>query len=215
MIVITDNDVILNATIKAELRMEYEKLYADIDEQGLLNVTIEIEKKIMIETIFEDAENMSKLDHKRNLVQIRKIDRLDNFNFKIELSDMFWGIDCWPPYAVKILFTNRFSYQERLVFGIFLHGNGMRDTTFAVNVLKMCNRHIKLYSVSNQNSKIIKFISLFDYLDKSNTNDDPMSHHIRSSYYYYDMRIKHMVFYSGELRNSRNERQKITPYNLK
>lgn len=53
----SDDELLLNATIKEELRMEYEQLYEDIDEQCLLNVTIQEENKLMYQSLWEDIDN--------------------------------------------------------------------------------------------------------------------------------------------------------------
>lgn len=53
----SDDELLLNATIKEELRMEIEKLYEDVDEQLLLDVTIQEENKLMNESLYEDIDD--------------------------------------------------------------------------------------------------------------------------------------------------------------
>lgn len=206
-----DEIELLNATIATECSIEYQSLFLPIEDQELIDAAVVVEKTEFSDSRIADfVENMAQVEHKRNLVQIRKVDRLDNFSFRIEFSDLFWPIEDWPPYAVKVLSTNRFAYEERLVFATFLHGNGMRDTELSVKILQTYNRHIQLHSISNQAVKIKKFIALFEYLEKSSDLDDPLYHHIRDTYYYYDMQLKRMVYYSGDLRISRTVRRKFT-----
>lgn len=59
------------------------------------------------------------------------------------------------------------------------------------------NQRFNLMSLQDQNRKLVKFAALFEYLDKSDDRNDPMYHHIRNTYYYFDMRIKHMMYYNG------------------
>lgn len=84
--------------------MIYESLYSDTDEQVLLNATIAGEKTVAYQSLYQQIEDSELINaaiageklllkNKRNLVQIGKLNRLDDFSFKLELSDMFWAID--------------------------------------------------------------------------------------------------------------------------
>lgn len=140
------------------------------------------------------------IEHKRNLVQISKADRSNGYRLKCDLMDEFWKIDVWPPYVVKVLLLSRFNYKDRLVLATFLHGNAMRNKEMAIRIVTTYNQPFKLMPTQDQNRKLSKFSALFEYLDKSDDKNDAMYEHIRTTYYYYDMRVKHMMYYNGKKR---------------
>lgn len=57
--------------------------------------------------------------------------------------------------------------------------------------------------------KMHKFVQLFEYLDKAYDSSDPDYQTIRNKYYYYNMNVGHMLYYSGIKRKNGKPQQFI------
>lgn len=147
--------------------------------------------------IWKCVENYEQTNQIR--IQATKEDIAHNRNIAIiRLKDHFWSIRCWPPYIVEILLSKDFKRQERLVLATFFHGNGLERFDIVLKIYKFYNRH---WNASKEwRKRFYEFGDLFGYLDKVYDLNDSESYRIKSTYYYYSMVSKHMMFYDGSLR---------------
>lgn len=146
----------------------------------------------------------NKITHRHNLAKIRLKDRVNKDIMKNELEDMFWPISQWPAFAVELLLTPCFNYNERLTLATFFHGNGMADATLPIKLIKFYNKYWKHDSnhYHGWKQKFHKFSCLFEYLDKAKDFNDPDYHRIGNKYYYYSMIVKQMLYYNGNKRKN-------------
>lgn len=155
------------------------------------------------------------ITHRHNLAKIKLIDRADNERMKNVIKDVFWPIHQWPAFAVEILMTPTFNYNERLTLATFFHGNGMRDAILPIQLFKYYNQHWK--KARNHHNgwkqKFYKFKQLFPYLNKAKDFYDPEYYRIGETYYYYSMIAKHMLYYNGNKRKKGNHHEFLVKAN--
>lgn len=136
--------------------------------------------------------------HKKNIARTRLMDGR-NDKVKTDISMMFWPIESWPAFAVEILFSSDFHYNERLTFATFFHGNGLVDSSLPITILQFYNPN----AVSREwKQKLYKFEKLFQYLDKANDTTDELHSEMTRKYYFYSMINKHMMYYNGDKRKN-------------
>lgn len=155
-------------------------------------------------TLEENLRNSPKIctkaeiSHKRNVARIRLADKRNN-RIKNEIAVFFWAIEKWPAFAVEILFSTNFGYNERLTLATFFHGNGLVCPALPVLILQFYNRN----AVSRDwKQKLYKFEKLFQFLDKTKDTTDPQAIEMSKKYYFYSMINKHMIYYDGNKRNN-------------
>lgn len=146
-----------------------------------------------------------KIKHRANLAKINALDIANCLRMKNRIANHFWPIRTWPSFAVEILLSPMFNYNERLTLATFFHGNGLRNTTRAVHIIKFYNQYWKKDRLTEWKQKFYKFQKFFEYLDKSKNVYDPDYHRIGSTYYYYSMVTKHMLYYNGNKRKQGNQ----------
>lgn len=168
------------------------------DNEVLLNIMSIDNAKV--NKIFETSKcTKEEIKHKRNIAKIRRIDSKNRNNFKEWFEDVFFPITSWPPYAVEVLLSEDFTYQDRLVLATFFHGNGLFDEKMAHKIVTFYNIYSSKY---DWKQKLYKFSKLWVYLNKTNDMNDPDYSRIRSTYYYYCIRSMRMIYYDGSLRSS-------------
>lgn len=140
----------------------------------------------------------AEIDHKRNLARTKRADSR-NDKIKKDISELFWPIESWPAFAVEILYSTDFNYNERITFATFFHGNGLTCPSLPISILYFYNPNA--YS-RKWKQKLYKFEKLFHYLDKTNDRTDPLHNELIRKYYYYSMINKHMMYYNGEKRKN-------------
>lgn len=170
------------------------------------------DQRMELEVFWKKVEKDQKVEqhqiaHRHNLAKIKLKDRADNERMKKQIGDVFWPIREWPSFAVEILLSPTFNYNERLTFATFFHGNGMKDATWPIQIIRFYNKHWK--NAHNHyhgwKQKFHKFEMLFKYLDKAKDSNDPEYHRIGHTYYYYSMIAKHMLYYNGNKRKEGNQ----------
>lgn len=174
-------------------------------EMRIKNHKRKMEEELFWNTVEKRNRNEHKqITHERNLARIEQADRLDYNRMKLKLEDKFHAIRTWPGFAVDLLLTPTFSYNERLTLATFFHGNGMIDGRRAVSYFQFYNAYWNRQTGDQRQwkQKIFKFEKLFAYLDKANDINDPEYHRLGSKYYYYNMIVKHMMYYNGEKRKN-------------
>lgn len=109
------------------------------------------------------------------------------------LADHFFHPLNWPTYALQILFTKDFSYQERMTFALFFVGNGLLDPLIAQNIFIMHNGF--WCATKTWERRLTEFRRLFDYFNKP--MDDPNRNVIRGRYWYYDIQTNRNLYLNG------------------
>lgn len=160
--------------------------------------------------ICEAEESKQENTHRRQLIKntpeeikrnrlialIRRHDSINKGGFMRDiLKDMFFPIETWPTFIIEVLLTSDFRYQERLCLATFFHGNGIKDASFAINIIKWYNNNFNCYQLWRQ--RFYLFEALWKYLDKAEDESDPECYRIKTTYYFYSMIAEHMMYYDG------------------
>lgn len=219
------NDELMNQSydsVKCIIEKKVDALNLDDGNDDLINkaydsVRIFAENKMFREPIPQNLQYLVKPSRKeieRNhlLAKVRLSEGKKNWSakFKSQMADYFASVESWPNYALKLLFSKYFSYNERIAFACFLHGNGLKDGEKGVNIFKFYNS-----SWTNHKWWMIrfrKFEALFTYLDQACKL--PLSDtgiRIRNDYWYYDMFLKLHMYYDGTVRTKTGERRRFYP----
>lgn len=139
------------------------------------------------------------ITYRHNLAKIKLRNQSDQKQMKNKIEDLFWPISDWPPFVVEVLMSPTLDYNERLKLATFFHGNGIRNPEFPTEIIRFYNRHwMKHHNAWKQ--KWYKFGKLFEFLDKALDSTDSEYHSMGRTYYYYNMIVKHMLFYNGNKR---------------
>lgn len=189
----------------------------DDGNDGFLNLAYEQvkskveERKIIPQNMVYLVQNTKKEIHRNRIIakirlRERKIKGIEQF--KSDMSDYFYPVESWPSYAIEILLTKNFGYNERIGLACFLHGNGLHDENKALRIFQIYNKSWTLEKMWNFRFK--KFQALFAYLKQTNENTETGSR-LRSSYYYYDMNLNLTMFYDGNVRTKNGEKKKYVP----
>lgn len=131
---------------------------------------------------------------------------------KEKISNRFYSLESWPTYALQILLDSDFGYADRIGLASFLHGNGMRDKDFALQMFQFYNKHwTRLWRYDRSwNNRFDKFQALFNYLDQTIQRTEG-GDRIRSEYWYFDINLNLTCFYDGNVRNKHGERRRYFP----
>lgn len=122
------------------------------------------------------------------------------------MEDVFYPIETWPNFAIEILLSENFRYQERISLATFFYGNGLHDVIMAERILKYYNKHWNFSRHWTQRFR--EFTALFTYLDAMKTNTDNNGPRLRAQYWYYDIESKLTLFFDGKVRtNDGNKRE--------
>lgn len=136
---------------------------------------------------------------KRILARIRLIGTNRGNHVRSEIEDVFWGIDLWPLYALKILIgEDDFSYRARVSFATFLHGNGFVDLPLALRMLQFYNT--KWINNAYFERRWSKFVAIFSTLNKINDDRFPDYNHLSYRYWFFSINNGYTMFYSGQKR---------------
>lgn len=154
------------------------------------------EELVKVDHVNTNCEAIIKSTRTRDnfLARIKRKEMEKGNTMSEELSDVFYPFEVWPTYLLGIFLTNNFKRQERIALAAFFHGNGFKDEQF-------CENLIKFYIPYIDNSQLwydrmYKFKQLFKYLDEISNSDEER----KSRYYYYNMKIKFMMYYNGNVK---------------
>lgn len=194
-----------------------EQMLADEDDNWVVQVadeTIRIEQckidkvkmRAQEQLFWENYDKECKKTHKQyahasQLDRIDEMDRLDCNRIKGNLENHFFAIRTWPAFAVNLLLTPTFNYNDRITLAAFFHGNGLVNSERAIRYFQFYNPYWKL-DRRQWKQKLYLFTKLFLYLDKAHDFHAPEYHHVRNNYYYYSMIVKHMLYYNGNKRKN-------------
>lgn len=220
-----DDELISQQVKKTELLHETKELAKKHmnDDDDLFQYVEDTEMQVVnrkqkIESIelFMDVKKprtREEISNQRNLAKIKQSDRLDYNRMKIYLEEHFFPIHSWPAFIVALLLSPDFNYHDRLTLATFFHGNGMVDGKRAVRFVQFYNEHSRSKDYRKWKTKLYKFEKLFEFLDKAYNINDPEYHSIRNKYYYYNMIVKHMLYYNGDKRkNGKPQKFVQNPY---
>lgn len=182
----------------------YEELQ-DGNDGILFDACARIERPSIPENMLHcvwNSEKQIELNRIRAIVRLK--DTRSGCKLRAATTELFFSVDEWPLFALRILLSPDFSYTDRISLASFLHGNGLNDGNFAIHIFKMYNSHWK--DCHRWNQKFYKFSKLFEYLGRARmpiTEDDER---IRSTYWYYDMNSNQTVFYDESIRTPTGEK---------
>lgn len=142
---------------------------------------------------------------------VRLRDTRDNNALKEKIADIFFPIEQWPLFILRILLgTVEFDRGSRLSMAAFLHGNGFMDRNQAEFIIKFYNKTWQSAGKNGDTKKweqrFYQFSKVFEWLDKAYDPNDSKYHDIRTTYYYYNMRSKLTMFYDGYVRTAKGEK---------
>lgn len=216
-----DEDLNIAAEIvENELKMKYQTkdlLHDGKDDELNMAMDNYIQNKNVKEGFNKIPKNLlhivqnskKEIIHNRLIAKTRLIETKKGKNvsqrFKKEIGDLFYPIESWPNFAIEILLSNTFRYNEWLSLATFFYGNGLRNWLPAERIFKFYNKY---WNSSKNWSKIFqKFAALFPYLNQMDTNssDGPR---LRSQYWYFDIESKVTRFFDGKMRTK--DGKKIT-----
>lgn len=218
----TEDDELNICAEKIEHQLEWNKQKSDLLNDGedntlclafdnyMENNNISKNSKKIPENLLYTVQNTKKeILHNKLVAKIRLIETKKGKNisasFKNEMEDFFYPVECWPNFALEILLSNSFRYQDRLSLATFFYGNGLRDWFMAEKIFKFYNKN---WDLSKEWSKRFQeFAALFTYLAQMNTGigDGPR---LKSQYWYYDIESKVTRFFDGRLRTKNGEKRK-------
>lgn len=203
-----DNDLLLiEAYNKFESEVKIKSELYDGNDSYLNEVYDELEKSnLRPNNQSSIPQNMLKyvqcseqeIEMKKFIAKMKLRERKGGLYFRNLLNETFWPVEEWPTYIIKLLFTDSFSYGERIALATFYHGNGFKDVETAQLIFKFYNNNWNSWPTWNR--KFYKFGKLFDYLEKAFKPWDPEHHRIKSNYWYYDLRARQTMFYDGYIR---------------
>lgn len=143
-------------------------------------------------------------DENKFKAMIRLRDTKTSNSVKRQLEEWFFPIKEWPLLVIRFLLGDaEFDYSGRLCMATFFHGNGFKNKNKAEWLIKFYNKkwqNRKVADTQQWNQRFYKFRALYDYLDKANDPTDFQYQHIRSTYYYYNLRARQTMFYDGWVR---------------
>lgn len=206
-----DDDEILNKSAeKVESHLGINNSDADLLNDGedeVFHLAVESSSKHIPENLlFAVKKTEKEILHNKLVAKIRLINGKKGSHFKEKMEDFFYCIEMWPNYAIEILLSKTFCYQERLSLATFFYGNGLRDGAFAEMILKFYNAH---WNHSRERTKrFLQFADLFTYLDQMNSNTDN-GPRLRSQYWYYDIESKLTLFFDGTIRLKNGNKRKF------
>lgn len=138
------------------------------------------------------ANNKSQITRNRNIALIRRGNRRNN-SIEIFLNEHFWKPEEWPNHIVNCFMD--FEYTDRICISNFFFGNGLRfEDAFRI---------IEFYH--NWNSTASRayrytFYELWSRLDKAINRTHPDWDKITSTYYFYSMIMRKVMFFNGNIR---------------
>lgn len=103
------------------------------------------------------------------------------------VSEYFYHVVEWPPYAIKLLFDKDFMYMERMQLAVFFLGNGLRDGQIASTIFKIYNKfHAGSYL---WNKRFQAFEEIFGHFEKHPS--------AKANYWYFDIQTNRNLYLNG------------------
>lgn len=142
------------------------------------------------------------------LAKCQLIETKRRWNLVGEMNDYFFSLESWPVYALELIMTSEFTYNERLSLATFLFGNGLNDEHKALRIFQYYNQS---WSHSRQwHKRFLEFQMLFPYL-KQTTKQTDIGRRLRAQYFYFDIQTNLTMFFDGSVRMMNGEKR---PYKL-
>lgn len=139
-----------------------------------------------------NINNEKRIRRNRNIGLMRLLDK-KNSCVREMLVEHFWPPEDWPDHIVNCLME--FKYPDRLCVCNFFFGNGMQlERAFVV---------IRFYhtcKISEENAYKYTFTQLWTRVETAVQRTNDNWHHIVSTYYFYSMHTRCVVFFDGHIR---------------
>lgn len=138
------------------------------------------------------------IELKRLRAKARLIDGKTANVMREEINDVFYPMQSWPAYALRIVLTEDLGYNNRLSLATFLHGNGLRDQDLALRIFQHYNS--KWRRDHEWERKFRKFHALFEFLDGAADPTNPKYYMMSQNYWFFSVNVGCTVFYNGNIR---------------
>lgn len=139
----------------------------------------------------------AKIQRNRNIALMRTKNRRNCF-MKVWVAENFWSPDIWPDHIVNCLM--KFQYTDRICICNFLFGNGLQLNN-AFDLIAFYHE----WNLAERNHYEYVFSKLWWRLQEAVRKQHPDWHHITSSYYFYSMVNRTVMFFDGTIRKNGNK----------
>lgn len=128
----------------------------------------------------------------RNIALMRLYDK-KNPDIRKMLVEHFWQQEDWPDHIVNCFM--RFKYSDRICICNFFFGNGLQ-LNVAFNTIKFYHK----WNWAQERSYRYTFTQLWIIVESAVNRVHINSHHILSTYYFYSMNTRSVLFFDGSIR---------------
>lgn len=179
--------------IMAAEQFDQKKLMDDDDDIYLIKAAEIHERKLhcvpdSMRHLLQDSQHeIEKKRIKAMVIKRNKEIGLARVNY---VSEYFYHVIEWPPYAVKLLFTKELHYVARMQLACFFYGNGLQEGDIAGQIFRNYNPNWAPSLLWLQRMK--EFEKVFIKFSKN-----PEA---KANYWYYDMHTNRNLYLNGLLK---------------
>lgn len=156
-----------------------------------------------------------RIERNRNIALMRLKDRTDSSARRM-VEELFWPPEIWPDHIVNCFM--KFKYNDRICICNFFFGNGMQ----LIHAFRLIKFHHS-WSIATENRYSYTFTQLWIRIESAVERTHLNWEHIISSYYFYSMCYRCVMFFDGHIRvygttmnilnNANIIRNQIIPHN--